>query len=87
VRRLQGARRRLDLLSHEVREYVLSSPLTPDLAELRNIVTIAGLIVESALSRQESRGLHFVVDYPERDDQRFAHDTILWAGVRPVITE
>ncbi len=86
VRRLLGARRRLDLLSAEVREYVLSSPLTPDLAELRNIVTVASLIVESALSRQESRGLHFVVDYPERDDARFARDTILWAGVHPVMT-
>ncbi len=86
VRRLLGARRRLDLLSAEVREYVLSSPLTPDLAELRNIVTVASLIVESALSRQESRGLHFVVDYPERDDERFARDTVLWAGVHPVMT-
>ncbi len=86
VRRLVGARRRLDLLSAEVREYVLSSPLTPDLAELRNIVTVAWLIVESALSRQESRGLHFVVDYPHRDDARFARDTILWAGVHPVMT-
>lgn len=85
VRRLLGARRRLDLLSAEVREYVLSSPLTPDLAELRNIVTVASLIVESALSRQESRGLHFVVDYPDRDDARFARDTILWAGVHPVM--
>lgn len=86
VRRLIGARRRLDLLSSEVREYVLSSPLTPDLAELRNIVTVAWLIVESALSRQESRGLHYVIDYPDRDDERFLRDTILWAGVRPVIT-
>lgn len=85
VRRLLGARRRLDLLSNEVREYVLSSPLTPDLVELRNIVTVAWLIVESALSRQESRGLHFIVDYPERDDERFARDTILWAGVHPMM--
>lgn len=86
VRRLLGARRRLDLLTQEVHEYVLSSPLTPDLAELRNIVTVATLIVESALQRQESRGLHYVIDYPETDDERFLRDTVLWAGVNPVMT-
>jgi len=86
VRRLLGARRRLDLLTEEVREYVLSSPLTPDLAELRNIVTVAWLIVESALTRQESRGLHYNVDYSSTDDERFKKDTIMWAGDRPEMT-
>jgi len=85
VRRLLGARKRLELLTDEVREYVLSSPLTPDLAELRNIVTVASLIVESALWRQESRGLHFNVDYPDQDDKRFQRDTILWAGTSPAM--
>jgi L-aspartate oxidase len=79
-RRLLGARRRLDLLIQEVREHVLSAPLTPDLAELRNLVEVARLIVECALTRQESRGLHFNVDYPTLDDSRFLRDTILWAG-------
>jgi L-aspartate oxidase len=79
-RRLLGARRRLDLLIQEVREHVLSAPLTPDLAELRNLVEVARLIVECALTRQESRGLHFNVDYPTIDDSRFLRDTILWAG-------
>lgn len=85
VRRLLGARKRLGLLTDEVREYVLSSPLTPDLAELRNIVTVATLIVDSALWRQESRGLHYNVDYPEQDDERFRRDTILWAGTSPAM--
>jgi L-aspartate oxidase len=79
-RRLTGARRRLDLLAQEVQEYVLSSPLTPDLAELRNLVTVARLIVACALARQESRGLHFNVDYPDLDDGRFLRDTVQWNG-------
>jgi L-aspartate oxidase len=80
VRRLLCARRRLDLLKNEVKEFMMQYPMTSDLAELRNIVTLASLIVECALWRQESRGLHFNVDYPERDDERFLRDTLLWAG-------
>ncbi|MBM4397137.1 MAG: L-aspartate oxidase [Deltaproteobacteria bacterium] len=79
-RRLFGARRRLDVLAQEVRDYVLTAPLTPDLAELRNLVTVARLIVECALGRAESRGLHCNVDYPDLDDARFRRDTVLWAG-------
>lgn len=82
-RRLHGARRRLDLLAREVREYLLTTPMTPDIAELRNLSLVAQLIVESALARQETRGLHFNVDYPHPDDRRFRTDTILWAGERP----
>jgi L-aspartate oxidase len=81
-RRLLAARRRLDLLVQEVREYVLTVPITPDLAELRNLVTVAALIVECALARHESRGLHFTVDYPATDDERLKRDTVLWAGER-----
>ena len=79
-RRLFGARRRLDLITQEVRDYVLTAPLTPDLAELRNLLTVARLIVECALWRSESRGLHYNVDYPDTDDERFLRDTVLWAG-------
>lgn len=80
-RRLNAARRRLDLVTREVRDYYLQSPLTPDLVELRNIANIASLIVRSALSRLETRGLHFNTDYPETDDRRFLHDTEIWLGV------
>ncbi|HOA14183.1 MAG TPA: L-aspartate oxidase [Myxococcota bacterium] len=80
-RRLNAARRRLDLVSREIRDYYLQSPLTPDLVELRNIAGVANLIVRSALSRQETRGLHFNVDYPETDDRRCLHDTEIWLGV------
>ena len=80
-RRLNAARRRLDLISREVRDYLLQSPFTTDLAELRNISTVAGLIVRSALNRQETRGLHYNLDYPDTDDRRWLRDTEIWVGV------
>ena len=77
-----AARRRLDILHGEVHEYLLSTPLTPDLAELRNLCRVARLIVESAIKRQETRGVHVNLDYPSLDDVRCSADTELWAGVR-----
>ncbi|MFN2437197.1 MAG: L-aspartate oxidase, partial [Desulfotignum sp.] len=51
--------------------------LTSDLVELRNIVTVAKLVIQSALLRKESRGLHYNIGYPERDDKRFLSPTLL----------
>lgn len=76
-RRLQKAQARLALISHEVQEYYWSYLLNPELIELRNLVLVSDLIVTSALSRKESRGLHYNLDYPYLDDQRFKRDTIL----------
>ena len=50
--------------------------MTADILELRNLVAVAGLIVECALRRRESRGLHFTMDYPETDE-RFLKPTTL----------
>lgn len=75
-RRLLRAQRRLRLIEQEVREDYWRFHLTPDLVELRNITAVALLIVESALSRQESRGLHWSADYPETDDENWLHDTV-----------
>lgn len=82
--RLNKARRRIRGIQEEIEEYYWNYTITSDLVELRNICTVAELIIESALSRKESRGLHFTLDYPNRDDLNFRRDTILRLGVRTV---
>ncbi len=80
--RLERARRRMDLILAEVSQDYWRYAPTPDLLELRSIATVARLIVDSAWSRNESRGLHYTLDYPEQDDSLGSHDTILWRGIR-----
>ena len=75
TKRLERAKHRIDLLRREVADYYRNFRVTPDLIELRNLVEVADLIVRSALSRHESRGLHFTLDYPEMADE--AVDTVL----------
>jgi L-aspartate oxidase len=74
-KRLTRAASRIDLLSHEILDYYANFKVDPDLLELRNLVTVADLIVRSALLRKESRGLHFSRDFPQTLD--IARDTIL----------
>jgi L-aspartate oxidase len=75
TKRLERAKHRIDLLRQEVADYYKHFRVTPDLIELRNLVEVADLIVRSALSRHESRGLHYTLDYPEMLPD--AVDTIL----------
>ena len=66
--RLQRANRRLDLLHEETEALYQKTEVSPQLCELRNMITVAYLIVKSAELRKESRGLHFNTDYPEKGD-------------------
>jgi L-aspartate oxidase len=75
TKRLERAKHRIDLLRQEVAEYYSHFRVTPDLIELRNLVEVADLIIRSALSRHESRGLHYTLDYPAMAAE--AVDTVL----------
>ena len=66
---------RLYLLYRETEELYQSTTLSPQLCELRNLITVGYLITRSAAMRRESRGLHFTTDYPGK--QGFVQDTII----------
>ena len=74
---LNQAARELAPLAEAVERAAATARLTPELIELRNLTVIADLIIRSALSRRESRGLHYILDYPEPDGAKKPQDTIL----------
>lgn len=77
-KRLQRAQRRIRMLRTEIDEYYSNFRITLDLIELRNLATCSQLIIDSALQRKESRGLHYNLDFPERLE--VAKDTVLIPG-------
>jgi len=80
--RLLRARRRVRMIADEIEAFYKKTVVTPELIELRNIATVAQLIIVCALRRQESRGLHYTTDYPEPSAVFGASDTVISADWR-----
>lgn len=76
-KRLARAQRRIDTIQNEIREYYWNFKVSPDIIELRNIATVAELIIKCADHRKESRGLHYNIGYPKKDDRRWRKDTVI----------
>jgi L-aspartate oxidase len=76
-KRLERAMRRIVNIQQEIRDYYWDFKVTSDLIELRNIATVAELIISCAMARKESRGLHYTIEYPDRDDENGLKDTVL----------
>ena len=78
--RLERAARRIDLIHQETEEFYQRTKLSAELCELRNLAAVAHLVVSCAQRRRESRGLHFMADFPERDPGQ-RHDTVFTSTV------
>ncbi len=85
-KRLQRAERRIQLLLEEIQEYYWNFKITKDTLELRNIAITAQLIIRGAMTRKESRGLHYNLDHPQSDDANWKRDTVFQNSVHQLIT-
>lgn len=76
-RLLKYAQTRLNSIYQEIDDFYHHNNIRKEVIETRNLAIIANLIIKSALIRKESRGLHYIVDYPERNDELYQKDTII----------
>lgn len=76
-KRLSLAKRRIKYIRDEVRDYYWKFLVSSDFIELRNISLVAEIIITSAMARRESRGLHYTIDCPERNDEQWLKDTVI----------
>ena len=76
-KRLALARTHMAQIRLEIKEHLPNIPISNDLVELQNLALIAELILRSAIERKESRGLHYNLDHPRRDDDNWKRDTIV----------
>ncbi len=81
-KRLRRAEKRLGNLQEEIREFYWGYTVTADLLELRNLCTVAELIIACALQRPESRGLHYNLDFPESNPAWAQRDTVVRRGAQ-----
>ena len=75
--RLERALRRIEMIKDEIKSFYKKTKVNTELLELRNLVTVAYLIIYSAMKRKESRGLHYMLDYPVSNNINFLKDTII----------